>query len=144
MRVFVDTNVLVFANQKTSPSHSQAIKSLESLEARGDELWISRQVLREYLVVVTRPGGLASPLATADAIRRIRDFTTMFRIVEDGPEVTEHLCTLMQSANVAGKRIHDVNIVATMLAGGIPTLLTDNGSDFAPFRTMIEVMPLLP
>jgi len=91
LRVFVDTNVLVFANQKTSPRHGLALRRLNEFEAGGDELWISRQVLREYLVVVTRPGGLASPLPMSTAIGRARDFEQLFRVAEDGPQVTAQL-----------------------------------------------------
>jgi predicted nucleic acid-binding protein len=42
-----------------------------------------------------------------------------------------------------GKQIHDANIVATMLAHGIPRLLTHNVGDFRRFSTLIEILPLL-
>lgn len=57
-RVFVDTNVLMYANLTASPFNSPAVAALQSLHARGVELWVSRQILREYLASMSRPGGL--------------------------------------------------------------------------------------
>ena len=44
-----------------------------------------------------------------------------------------------REATVRGKRIHDANLVATMLAHGIRVLVTLNPADFAPFADKIEV-----
>ncbi len=53
--VFIDTNVLVYAEQRPSRFHVPARTCLARLEGQGSTLWISRQVLREYLAVMTRP-----------------------------------------------------------------------------------------
>jgi len=45
--VFVDTNILVFANTATAPFHAEAQAALQSFASSGAELWISRQILRE-------------------------------------------------------------------------------------------------
>jgi predicted nucleic acid-binding protein len=41
---------------------------------------------------------------------------------------------------VAGRQVHDANIVATMLAHGETRLLTSNRSDFKRFAHAIEVV----
>lgn len=51
--VFVDTNVLVFANVASAPSHQQARDKLLLRRNAGADPWISRQVLREYLVTLS-------------------------------------------------------------------------------------------
>ncbi|MGH7966313.1 MAG: VapC toxin family PIN domain ribonuclease, partial [Candidatus Binatia bacterium] len=56
--------------------------------------------------------------------------------------VTERLLALMEQIAIGGKQVHDANIVATMLAYGIPTLLTNNTNDFARFSGHITVVPL--
>ena len=53
--VFLDTNVLVYATVASAPLHLIAAEAIERLEQEGGELWISRQVIREYLAVLTRP-----------------------------------------------------------------------------------------
>lgn len=52
--LFVDTNILVYANTATAPRHVDAQSALRSFAASGAELWISRQILREYLVGMTK------------------------------------------------------------------------------------------
>lgn len=51
---FVDTNVLVYASRKKASFHLRAVAVLQRAEDEGDPLWFSRQILREYLAVVTR------------------------------------------------------------------------------------------
>jgi len=50
--VFVDTNVLVHANTVRSPLHAKAQLALQNLSATASALWISRQILREYLATL--------------------------------------------------------------------------------------------
>ncbi len=53
--VFVDTNVLVYVSRPTAPEHPMARAALGRLNADGCAIWISTQVMRDYLAVVTRP-----------------------------------------------------------------------------------------
>ncbi|MBC8443330.1 type II toxin-antitoxin system VapC family toxin [PVC group bacterium] len=142
--VFVDTNVLVYSSLARSPLHGAAVQTLNSLRADGGELWISRQVLREYIAVISRPHAttLADPLATA--IGDVRAYQSLFRIAEDGPTVTGHLLSLLTAIPCLGKQVHDANIVATMLAHGLSQLLTHNTRDFSRFAAQITVIPLVP
>jgi hypothetical protein len=41
-----------------------------------------------------------------------------FTVFEDGPSVWERLIMLSRRYSFAGRRVHDANIVATMLAHG--------------------------
>jgi predicted nucleic acid-binding protein len=58
--------------------------------------------------------------------------------------VTANLLHLLTTVPVAGRQVHDANIVATMLAHGVPKLLTHNTADFARFAAVITVVPLVP
>jgi predicted nucleic acid-binding protein len=58
------------------------------------------------------------------------------------PDVISVLEQLIQNYPVAGKQIHDANIVATMKVYGIKYLLTNNISDFARFDQLINLIPL--
>jgi len=53
--------------------------------------------------------------------------------------VTEHLLQLLTAHGIGGKRVHDANIVATMMAYGIPKLLTHNVADFERFGKQIAL-----
>jgi predicted nucleic acid-binding protein len=46
-KVFIDTNILVYAQLRLAPLHAAAVGKVQALIAAGAELWISRQTLRE-------------------------------------------------------------------------------------------------
>lgn len=141
---FVDTNVLVYATIGAAPFHLEARAALDEVRRTGHELWISRQILREYIVTVTRQqtymNPVPLPVVRADIVR----FEADFRIAEDSSAVTVQLLGLLSAANCAGKQVHDANIVATMLAHDIYNLITHNTADFTRFSPWINVHPLVP
>ena len=140
--VFLDTNILVYANVSESVFHQPALQAIQNLYDTGIELWISRQVLREFLTTLTRPQAFVNPRPVATVIERVRFFQTQFRVAEDTPEVTERLLSLMAEIPIGGKQVHDANIIATMLVYHIPQLLTHNTGDFSRFSQLIAVLPL--
>jgi len=143
--VFVDTNVLIYAEESLSAHHAAARACLIRLEAEGAVLWISRQVLREYLAVMTRPSAGAAgiaPLTAAHAIAAIARLQDIFAVAEDGARTTEALLDRLRRYRVQGRAIHDANIVATMRAHGIGRLLTFNVADFRRYADMIALEPI--
>jgi predicted nucleic acid-binding protein len=141
--VFLDTNILVYASIPESPLHLVAIETIQTLQEAGTELWISRQVLREYLATLTRPQAFTEPIPIATLIAEIRFFANRFRIAEDNLQVTERLLALMEQVPIGGRQVHDANIVATMQAYGIGQLLTHNVADFNRFSDFITLLPLV-
>lgn len=135
--IFIDTNVLVYASVDSSPFHRAARKALEEAEGAGHQLWISRQVQREFLATLLRP---RVSISVADVVNAVRAFERRFEIAEDGPLVTERLLALLASGFTS--QIHDTNIVATMLVYGIDRILTNNPSNFAPFASYVTTLPL--
>lgn len=140
--LFVDTNVLVHANVAVSPLYSLAQQAIQHYDQAGSQLWISRQVLREYLAALTRPQAYTNPIPIASLVADVRRFEAEFQVAEDNSQVTSNLLTLVSQTNVGGKHIHDANIVATMQAYGITQLLTENTVDFKSFSHLITVIPL--
>jgi predicted nucleic acid-binding protein len=141
---FIDTNILVFGVLTSSPLHAQAVQALEEREQAGVELWISRQILREYVSALTRgvPGTSVVPMPAV--VTDLVAFQSRYRIAEDGQSVTDQFLMLLGAVPVGGKQVHDANIVATMLAHGLKRLLTHNVADFRRFSAWIDVIPLVP
>ena len=52
--VFLDSSVLVYATRRSSARPAEASALMARLKREGVRRWISRQILREYLVVTTR------------------------------------------------------------------------------------------
>lgn len=140
--IFIDTNVLVYANLAQSPLNSLAVQRLAALNTQGIDLWISRQALREYLSAMTRPGDLTGTIRIESLVADVRYFANRFHMAEDSPDVTTHLLNLMEQIPIGGRQVHDANIVATMRVHSIGRLLTHNTDDFARFSHLIEVIPL--
>ena len=138
--MFVDTNVLVNARFIEAPDHEAARASLESAIEKPEALRISRQILREYLAVVTRPQAWPVAISRDDALDDLNRFAAAFEVLEDGPVVIDWLIALCSQSPVGGKQIHDANIVATMLAYGERRLLTFNTADFRRYADRIELV----
>jgi predicted nucleic acid-binding protein len=84
-KVFLDTNVLVYIHMTLAPLHAAALGKVQSLHASGAELWISRQIMREYLSAMTRPGVLTGSIPLASLAADVRSFASRFHVAEDGP-----------------------------------------------------------
>ncbi len=138
--MFVDTNILVYASRQRSPFYGRAAAGLRNAASGSGPLWFSRQVLREYLAVVTRPQPTEPALSGTMAVADAQAFLARLHVAEDGPRVTEILLQLLVQHPSGGKQIHDVNIVATMLAHGISRLLTFNEPDFRRFSGLITLV----
>ena len=138
--MFVDTNVLVKARILEAPDHEIARASLQRAFEEPEPLRISRQVLREYLAVVTRPQTWPVAIGREEALGDVERLVATFEVLEDGPVVTDRLVSLCREVPVGGRQIHDANIVATMLAYGERRLLTFNAADFRRYGDRIELV----
>jgi len=136
--LFVDTNVLVYANVIETPFHEQALSAINTAHQAGRTIWISRQIIREYLVTMSRPQTFEN-LPVTTILEQVDQFIKHFQVADDTAAVTGQLVTLMGNLKIGGKQVHDTNIVATMLASGIPCLLTHNVKDFARFGEIITI-----
>lgn len=142
-RMFVDTNVLTYATIASAPLHDEAIQTLVRLRELDTELWISQQVIREYIVNATRPQQYRQPIPVDLVLEQVRRFRAQFRVAEDTTIVLEHLLALLKEYPMGGRQVHDANIVATMLAYGIDTLLTHNVDDFRRYEDQITLVPIV-
>ena len=140
--MFVDTNVLVAARFMTAPAHVAACRCLDRAGDSEEPLHISRQIVREYLVVATRSQIWSKPLVMDDALKDATGLISSFTVLEDSPDVMAALIALCREVPVAGKQIHDANIAATMLAHGERRLLTLNAKDFRRYGGRIELVDL--
>ena len=138
--MFIDTNILVKSRILEAPDHDIARARLERTFRNQEPMRISRQVLREYLSVVTRPQSWPIPITREDALDDVKRLMDAFEILEDGPVVTDLLIELCREVSVGGRQIHDANIVATMLAYGEGRLLTFNTADFRRYGDRIELV----
>ena len=134
-----DTNILVAATVAHAPGHLRARSALDNLSATS-VMSVSRQIMREYVAVLTRPQVWGAPVSVREAMHRVETVTRGFAVLDDAPEVWKGLRDLSRQAPFGGKQVHDANIVATMLAYGETRLLTYNAKDFRRFEPLIEII----
>lgn len=141
-KAFVDTNVLLRAMNPGLELHSEAERLIRQLWDDDVELWISRQVIREYMVQVTRPQFLTPTLTLKQVLAQVDTMLSLFRVADDTSKVTQQLINLISEFPTAGKQIHDANIVAVMLVNGIDNLATQNTEDMKRFAPKIALIAL--
>jgi len=130
--LFLDTNVLLAATDRSRSEHGDCVALLDKAAPAGCHLACTPQIIREYLVVATRPvaaNGLG--LGVADTLANVRQTSSRVTFLEESREVARRLLELVGEHALAGKQIHDANIVASMKVHGVETLVTSNTGDFA-------------
>lgn len=139
-RIFLDTNILVYLADEGDEFHEPAKRIFEDIIEKY-EVWISRQVLREYAVAVSRKEVVEKVLKSKQIKNDITKWEESFNIINETQDVTENLKNLIVKYNLKGKRIHDANIVASMMTFSIPLLFTYNINDFQVFEE-IQIMEI--
>lgn len=136
-RTLVDTCVLLEATDEARRHHAAARAFLE----RGEHLVLSAQVVREFLVVATRPAsanGLG--MAPDDAIGNIREIRRFLRLLAEEKPLLPTLLSLLDAVPCRGRNIHDAALVATAVVHRVGTIATFNVADFARFRDRVRVL----
>lgn len=139
--IFIDTNILVFATDDGSPFHSKSLDILKQFMKDRIDFAISPQIIREYLVVLTRGLQPDDPARSAE-LHNVGKFMEAFTLLDENSETVAKLQTILENFVVGGKQIHDTNIVAVMQVHGVKRLLTHNLDDFKKFDQWIEIMGL--
>lgn len=130
----VDTNLLVFAEIRSSSYHRLAVTQVREL-AQGALPWaIPWPCVYEFLRVVTHPRVYDPPvpmsIALAD-LRRILDSPSLVLLGET-PRHPEVMKRVIETSGATGNLVHDAHIAALCLEHGVTELLTGD-RDFSRF-----------
>jgi predicted nucleic acid-binding protein len=117
-RFFLDTNVLVYANDASAPAKRDRARQLlvEAFETRQGCL--STQVLQEFFVVVTKKGGVPGPNARAQVVRLLGLDT----VVVDAALVTGAIDLHL----IHGLSFWDALVIKAAAAGGCAALYSED------------------
>jgi predicted nucleic acid-binding protein len=140
--LMVDTNILLTATNAQRTGHLAANRVFQIALDAGVHLATCGQILREYLVVATRPAsqnGLG--LFPDDALKNLEWFRKRHVYLEEPESVHHILAGLVKHRQAVGKRIHDLNIIALMKEHRIRMILTENPEDLEDISD-IEILRL--
>ncbi len=137
----LDTNILVYAADETSPFHQDA-KELREKGMNGEvTLCICPQVLSEYFAIITDPKRVNGPRTQKEVVFEIDKYFSSNNILKiyPGQDVMEKVLDLLKRYKITKQEIFDLQLVATMLSNNVTNIYTFNQSDFSKFKE-IEVL----
>ena len=120
-RVFVDTNVIVYAYDRSEPDkQKRALEVLTPLAMTGTGV-ISTQVLAEFFVAVTRK--LSAPLKIQEAYERLKNYLQSWAVVDITAMIVQEA-----ARGVRDHRFHfwDAQIWATAKLYQIPLIVSED------------------
>ena len=144
-KIFIDTNILFYANNPADVFGERAIARINELASNGNELIISTQIIREYAAVTLRNAQyhkLPLDLTINTMQNNIAAFQRDFIVVGEKSDVLSNWLSLLPQITTS-KDVFDFNIAATLLSEGINHILTHNVSDFDKFSSWLTVLPLI-
>lgn len=143
MDYLADTNILLRSAEPAHPMHSDAVRSVSTLLARGEKVCVFPQNLIEFWNSATRPAdknGLGfSPSQTETEVSKIE---SLLIILPESPAIYPEWRRLVVAHWVSGKQVHDARIVAAMIIHKVTHLLTFNIDDFKRYSVITLVDPV--
>jgi predicted nucleic acid-binding protein len=138
-RVFFDTNVLVYAYDRSEPRKQQ--RAAEVLAAFGNtgRGAISTQVLAELFVTLTRK--IPAPLSANEASERLSHYLQSWPVLDLTGAIVLESCRAVLNWNLS---FWDAQIWATARSNGIPTIFSEDFSQGSVLGGIGFVNPFLP
>lgn len=120
MRVFFDTNVLVYLFDADSPRKQEQARVLLQQHTETGETLLSTQVLQEFYVAVTRK--LARPLEEQQAFQALKDLAALPLVQVDA----NHVLAAAQRSRKLKISFWDALILESAVQGGASVLYSED------------------
>jgi len=140
----IDTNILIYANNKDSPYHEPS-KGLVENALNGDiEAALSTQNLVEFYAIITDKKRLEHPLSPKRAKELVEFYceNKFLKVISPLPETITTLADLIEKHEPIGQAIFDFLLVATMKDHAISQIYTSNDRHFRIFDFLKIINPL--
>ncbi len=133
----VDSNLLVYAHEPSSPKHAAASDLVEWFIASKSGV-LSVQNLAEFCAVALEKRNNLLTREAADAA--IDDFSRFFRMISYGSSTVREA---LRIRNATGTHFYDALLAATMIENGVGTIYTENADDFQKIPGIKAVNPFV-
>ncbi len=138
---FLDTNILVYAADDTSPFY-QASVAMRDKGMQGEiSVCITPQVLSEFFSVITDPKRTKRPRSQKEAVAEVEKYIrakNIRKIFAPTDSLTSMLDFLTRYP-VIKQEVFDLQLVVTMLSNGVSRIFTYDRDGFAKYDE-IEVL----
>lgn len=138
----IDTNILVYAHDKSSPFNRKAVSFIETkMNKEISDFCIPSQVISEFINAITR-NSLPNPLTLKESIGVVRNYLD-FGITIINPKETQTQTFLDVLSKVkTRKKIFDVVLASSLKDNNIEEFYTVNVKDFEEFNFLQIINPL--
>jgi len=131
----LDTNVLVYAADGTSPFY-QPSRQLRDSGLHGEvSLCVFPEIFSEFFAVITDSRRVHNPRTQEEAATEIEKYLKAEHLLKlyPGPDVMEIMLELLRRYEIKKQEIFDLQLVATMLSNNIKRIYTFNREHFDRF-----------
>lgn len=135
--ILVDSNILIYAINRSSPKHTIA---QQFLQQEKEKLVLAHQNIFEALRVLTHPR-YPKPMKINPAIEAVISITSNLDVIYPFLETQQLSLELLKKYKLTSNQIFDGYLVATMLSNGIDKIATDNVKDFQKFKYIKVINP---
>ena len=140
----VDTNVLVYAADRSQEHHARCRRRLEAWRRSPDPWFLTWGIVYEFLRVTTHPRVLARPWSAAEAwsfVEALLASPGLDLLVPTDRHAVIASRTLGEVAGIRGNLVHDTHTAVLMREHGIRRIVTRD-ADFHRFPFLEVVDPL--
>ena len=137
--ILIDSNILIYAINNSSPKHK---KAQEFLQSHIGLMTIAHQNIFESLRVLTHRN-FPSPMSSNGAVRAINSIAVHCNVIAADQGAHHIAMALTKKHKLVGDKIFDAYLAATALSEGIKTIATDNTKDFSDFEGITLINPFL-
>ena len=137
--MLIDSNILVYSINSSSPKHKKAQQFLQN---NLDDLEVAHQNIFETLRILTHPK-FPNPMKINEAILAVERILKACRIITPGFSAHRIALELIKKHKVTSNQVFDAYLVATAVSNDIYTVATDNISDFKKFTIIKITNPFL-
>jgi len=134
--VLIDTNVLIYAIDKSSSYHLWASRFFNDTSF---SCYTTSKNLSELLCVLTR--GPEPALAIEEALNAVKVFVTHCRVLYPDSTSWQLLSDWVIKYSVRGLLVHDYEIASIAVSHGITTIATVNRGDFKKITEIAVLSP---
>jgi predicted nucleic acid-binding protein len=137
--ILIDSNVLIYAINSSSPKH---LLAQSYLQANVGQMTIAHQNIFETLRVLTHKK-FPNPMPPIEAINAIMSIVKGCLVIEPQTDTYQISLALIQKHNLKGDKVFDAYLAATAMSVGITSIVTDNVKDFLAFDGITVINPFM-
>lgn len=143
-RIFLDTNVLVYAHDASSQHHTISADLLTAVFTGQFQAVIAEQNLLELYRILTNPVAMKGKSLSASQVKNLIEDTYLggqFQIIYPTQAVLHQVLELAVQKNITSAKIFDLRLAAIALSAQVKFLITFNIKDFTGINGLIPLSP---